>query len=322
MQAFLSVVLCTHNPRPDYLIRAIKALKAQTIPLTEWEFLMIDNASQDRLADSWDLSWHPSGRHVREDDLGLTAARLRGIKEASGDLLIFVDDDNLLAPDFLEQARSVSARYPYLGVFGAGKLEPEFEVPPPAELQPCLHMLALGSVSSDLWSNNAQDAACIPWGAGLCVTRRIAESYCRLLRKLAVKEVIDRRGDQLFCGGDDLFSWASVEEGAGFGVFPELRVTHLILARRLNQRYFVRLIQAHTFSHGVLRYLLVGIEQRRISLLRYVRLFLHGIRNGRFSMQCQWAACRGEDGAARFISEHQLRPIQTFQMRFVPSPYS
>jgi glycosyltransferase involved in cell wall biosynthesis len=322
MQPSLSVVLCTHNPRPNYLRRVIDALGAQTLPLTEWEFLIIDNASDERLSESWDLSWHPAARHVREDNLGLTAARLRGIEEAAGDLLVFVDDDNLLAPDFLERARSISRQYPYLGVFGAGSLEPEFEVPPPAELLPRLHLLALGSVSSVLWSNNAQDGACIPWGAGLCVTRQIADSYRRLVQKLAVNEVIDRRGEQLFCGGDDLFSWASAGAGDGFGLFPELRVTHLILARRLNQEYFIRLIQAHSFSHGVLRYLLTGIGQRRINILRYVHLFLHGIKNGRFSMRCQLAASRGEDCAARFISEHKLQPLQVSQMRFAPSAWS
>jgi glycosyltransferase involved in cell wall biosynthesis len=316
---FLSIVLCTHNPRPDYLNRVIKALRMQTVPLAEWEFLLVDNASNEPLANSCDLSWHPRGRVIRENSLGLTAARLRGIAEATGDLLIFVDDDNLLAPDYLERARSISVQYPYLGVFGAGKLEPEFEVPPPAELLPRLHLLALGSVSAVLWSNNTQDAACIPWGAGLCVSRRITESYCRLLKRLGVKEVIDRRGDLLFCGGDDLFSWASAEAGEGFGLFPELRVTHLILARRLNRQYFINLIQAHSFSHGVLRYLLTGIEQRRSHVFRYVHLALHGIKNGRFSMQCQWAVSRGEDRAARFIAERKLRPLQISQMRFVPS---
>lgn len=295
------------------------ALRAQTLSGQEWEFLMIDNASNEQLSDSWDLSWHPRARHVREDELGLTAARLRGISESSGDLLIFVDDDNLLASDFLERARAISMRRPYLGVFGAGNLEPEFEVQPPAELRPRLHMLALGSVSSELWSNNAQDAACIPWGAGLCVTRRIAGSYCQLVQKLAVNEVLDRRGDQLFCGGDDLFSWASVGAGEGFGLFPELRVTHMILARRLERQYFVKLIYAHSFSHGVLRYLLTGMEQRRINFTRYAHLFLHGIKNGRFSMACQWAASRGEDNAARFIAKHQLRPMQVSQMRFSSS---
>jgi len=101
----------------------LDALRAQTIPLQQWEFLFIDNASKERLADTWDVSWHPRGRHLREDEIGLTAARLRGIRDSRGELLVFVDDDNLLSPDFLEQAERISARYPYLGVFGAGILE-------------------------------------------------------------------------------------------------------------------------------------------------------------------------------------------------------
>ena len=317
MEASVSVILCTHNPRPDYFGRVLAALRAQTTPLQQWEFLVIDNASNERLEDLWDLSWHPHGRHVRENELGLTAARLRGIKESSGDLLVFVDDDNVLAADFLEQAEAISARCPFLGAFGAGVLEPEFEAPPPPELLPRLHMLALRSVPSALWSNNPQDSACIPWGAGLCVTRRTANFYQQLVKKLTINSVLDRRGQQLFSGGDNVFSWASAGVGQGFGLFPELRVTHLILAGRLNQRYFVRLIHDHAFSHGVLRYLLAGIQQQRVKIFRYGFLLLHGIKNGRFSMLCQWAASRGEDCAARFITQNRLRPIQVPNMALV-----
>jgi glycosyltransferase involved in cell wall biosynthesis len=79
-----------------------------------------------------DISWHSRGRYMREDELGQTAARLRGIQEASGELLVFVDD-NVLVPDYLIRAAAISARRPDLGVFGAGILEPEFEVQPPVE---------------------------------------------------------------------------------------------------------------------------------------------------------------------------------------------
>jgi hypothetical protein len=120
----------------------------------------------------------------------------------------------------------------------------------------------------------------------------------------------------LFCGEDDVFSWASVGGGQGFGVFPELRITHLILAGRLNQRYFLRLIHDQAFSHGVLHYLLAGIQQRRIDLPRYLRLllkdryvFLHGIKHSQFAMRWHWARLQGEDCAARFISERRMRPI-------------
>ncbi len=316
METSVSVILCTHNPQPKYFRRVLEALRAQTIALERWEFLLIDNASRGLLADAWDISWHPRGRHVREEELGLTPARLRGIKESCGELLVFVDDDNVLAADFLEQAGAILARYPYLGVFGAGILQPEFEVQPPREFLPCIGMLALRSVPSVLWSNNPKDAECIPWGAGLCVTRRVANSYRRLVENLNVTALLDRRGERLFCGGDDMFSWASAKAGQGFGLFPELRATHLIVARRLTQRYLLRLTHDHAFSHGVLAYLLAGIQQRRINLVRYVHLLLHGFKNGQFSMRRQWATSRGEDSAARFVSENRLRPIQ-FAFDFV-----
>jgi glycosyltransferase involved in cell wall biosynthesis len=306
----VSVILCTHNPRHDYLQRAFGALRLQTLALEQWEFLFIDNASNERLADIWDLSWHPRGRHFREDKLGLTHARLCGIGESRGELLIFLDDDNLLAPDFLEQATDILARYPYIGVFGAGTLTPEFEVQPPPELIPRLSLLALRSVSAELWSNNAKDFSCIPWGAGLCVTRRVANAFRQLVERLNVTEVLGRRGQQLFCGEDDFFSWASIAGGQGFGIFPELRITHLISAGRLNQRYFLRLIGDHAFSHGVLDYLLWGIQPQCVGLVRYVHLLLHGLKNGLFSMRCQWVAFRGQERAARLIAKNQLKAIQ------------
>src|SRR5690348_13801358 len=92
-----SVIICTHNPRADYLGRTLESLKKQTIATNEWELLLVDNHSDQRLADTWDLSWHTDATHIREDELGLIAARVRGIREARGDLLTFVDDDNVLA---------------------------------------------------------------------------------------------------------------------------------------------------------------------------------------------------------------------------------
>jgi hypothetical protein len=51
MQAPLSVILCTHNPRPDYLSRVLASLRGQTLPAEQWEFLLIDNASRQPLTE-------------------------------------------------------------------------------------------------------------------------------------------------------------------------------------------------------------------------------------------------------------------------------
>jgi glycosyltransferase involved in cell wall biosynthesis len=310
MNASLSVILCTHNPRPDYLCRVLDALQVQTIPPDQWELLVVDNASEKRLAEAFDLSWHAFARHIREDQLGLTAARLRGIAESRGELLVFVDDDNVLAPDFLEQARHIALEHPFLGVFGPGSLDPEFEREPPREFMPRLSILAVRSVSSVRWSNNARDSECVPWGAGLCVTRRAAHCFQRLVERLNITAVLGRRGEQLFACEDEVFAWASSGSGTGFGLFPELRITHLLAGRRLNRRYFLQLAQGHAFSHSVLFYLLAGIEPRRFDLGRCLRVVLDGFKEGPFSMRYRWAVSWGEDGAARFISQNGLAPIK------------
>ncbi len=309
MNKTVSVIICSHNPRPDYLGRVLEGLKAQTLARSEWELLLVDNASSQCLADSWDLSWHPQHAHIRENELGLTPARLRGIKEASGSVLLFLDDDNLPAPDYLERAIGIEQTYPYLGVVGAGVLEPEFEISPAPELVPLLGRLALRESSSRLWTNNPRDTHCVPWGAGLCVSRPIAIAYVEIIERLKISHVLDRHGERLFCGGDDLFSWVSARVGSGFGVFPELRITHLIAAERLSQKYFLRLVHDHAFSHGILNYLYFGEEHRRQSLQAAVRSLLNGTRGGWFAMRCQWAAARGARSASRYLSLQGMRPI-------------
>ena len=305
----ISVIICTHNPRPDYLRRVLDALKAQTLPKEQWELLLIDNASKEPLARSWDLSWHPYARQIREDELGLTPARLRGIAEAEGGLLVFIDDDNVLAPDYLERAAAIPGSYSHIGVFGAGTLEPEFEEEPEPVVRPWLGMLALRSVSRPTWTNNVADYFCAPYGAGLCVPRRFAAPFSQFVRELRISKVLGRHGEKLFCGEDDLFSWLSVGSDTGFGIFPELRITHLIPAGRVRQDYLVRLVHGHKFSHAVLRYMVYGTHPRPSTALRRLRIIAHGLKNGWFSMRCAWARSRGTADATQFISDQRLQPL-------------
>jgi glycosyltransferase involved in cell wall biosynthesis len=127
----LSVIICAHNPRPHYLDRVLEALRSQTLPKQQWELLLIDNSSSTPLRAQWDISWHPNGRHCLESELGLSAARQRGIRESSGTVLVFVDDDNVLDANYLSTALSIGKEWPRLGTWGSGATIPEFERQPP-----------------------------------------------------------------------------------------------------------------------------------------------------------------------------------------------
>lgn len=252
--ACISLVICTHNPREDYLRRTLKALENQTLPTDRWELLLIDNASNEPLAGKWDLSWHPQARIVREEKVGLTAARLCGIHEARGELLVFVDDDNVLAPDYLQVVCDLFSELPHLGCIGAGMIEPEYEITPPDELLHHLHMLALRSEPRRLWSNSPYGNR--PYGAGLAVRKVVAERYEHTVRKCPLRNQLDRAGkDGMNSGGDDEFSFVACEMGLGIGLFPELRLNHLISANRIDRGYLLRIAEGHGFSHAVLGHL-------------------------------------------------------------------
>lgn len=313
----MSVVICTRSPRRDYLRRVLDALRRQTLPPSCWELLIVDNGSDVSLSDEVDLRWHPLGRHVREDHVGLIHARLRGLSEAHGDLFVFVDDDNVLADNYLEQAAKLATARPDLGVIGAGRMSPEFEAPPPAWLHPRLRMIGVRSVDAAVSGCDPAADADLPCGAGLILTRPVAAAYGALVARLGVSDVVGRHGGRLFSGDDDLFAWAAADVGLGFGLFPELRLTHLIRAERVEPNYLIRLVHDHTFSHTVLRHLLSVADPGSSGMLGYARLVGHGLRRGTFSMRCRWAELSGERRAREFIRERDLRPLRGRACRMV-----
>ena len=181
---FLSVIICTHNPRRNYLERVLQALISQTLQTELRELLVVDNASDELLSLEIDLSWHPNARHIREEQLGLTPARLRGIKEAVADILVFVDDDNVLYPDYLEVALKISKDFSIIGAWG-GQVIAELEEEPPEWTKPDLtnHLknLACREFERDKWSNLPHEYETTPCGAGLCVRKIVADKYTKLV---------------------------------------------------------------------------------------------------------------------------------------------
>ena len=157
--------------------------------MIEWELLLIDNASQNPLQNLVNLSWHPIARIIHEAAPDLTPARLRAITEAEGEIIIFVDDENVLDPPYLSESMRIALQFPCLGAWG-GQLLPEFEIPPAPGLEDLLGGLALRKLQQARWSN--YDSSTSPYGAGLCVRASVAGRYA----KNAVSDLIRRSLDR------------------------------------------------------------------------------------------------------------------------------
>lgn len=90
-----SVVICTHD-RPDDLGRCLESVRAHsTVPL---EVVVVDNAPVEAPAELIAQSY--GARCVVEPRVGLNRARQCGARVATGDVVIYIDDDVVVSPDW------------------------------------------------------------------------------------------------------------------------------------------------------------------------------------------------------------------------------
>jgi glycosyltransferase involved in cell wall biosynthesis len=248
----ISVIVCAHNPREEFLRRVLEGLRQQSLSQEQWELLLIDNASQAPLSGRFDISWHPLGQHVREDETGLTPARLRGIRESKGEIIIMVDDDTVLAPDYLEQALIVSEQWPFIGAW-CGSLFPEFEILPPNWIGDQAWRLSVVEVKADVWSNLRDNFTTLPYGAGMCIRSQVGRKYLEWCLISQKSSALDRTGKSLGGYGDLDLGYCALDLGFGTGKSTRLKLTHLIPATRLTLDYFLRHAEGDAISLQIFR---------------------------------------------------------------------
>jgi len=319
----VSVIICTHNPRANCLPRVMAALRAQTLPTEQWELLVIDNLSTPPLAGRLDLAWHPHGRCIREEELGLTPGRLRGIRESKADLIIFVDDDNVLDKDFVAKAIEVSREHPELGVWG-GRVTPEFESQPPEWTKGYWGCLAIREFDRDQWAscwplpNNV-----VPCGAGMVVRRVVAETYAKAVSANTLRRNLGRKGNSLMSAEDIDMAMTSRECGLGSGLFTRLHLLHLIPSSRLQPDYLERLLESIGYSTVMLHYN-KGIALPSDNIYNRIYHALRGLRRHGFDRIAYYADQRGIRHALRDL--RQIRkgasPQQPRESHAATSPSS
>ncbi|MBC8039397.1 MAG: glycosyltransferase [Opitutaceae bacterium] len=244
--SLLTVILAAHNPHPGRLRRTLRGLRDQTLPVSKWELLVIDNASTPSI----DISGYSADapldlRVISEPRPGLSHARRRGFLEARGELIVMVDDDNVLAPDYLVQTIALFQTHPQVGALG-GPSRPEFETPPSPWQTEFLGLLALRdlgphSITGGLRAPGAPSDSYplhAPIGAGMALRRSAAQAW---LDHADPNALTDRKGNELTSGGDNDIVIHVLRAGWDVAYFPELVLTHLIPAARLAPAYLARL---------------------------------------------------------------------------------
>jgi glycosyltransferase involved in cell wall biosynthesis len=119
-QLFISVIVPTWN-RCDYLRDTLQSVVDQDWTADRYEVLVVDDGSTDQTAEIVREFQERNGhaiRYIRKAHAGLNAGRNAGILAARGDIVLFLDDDELAEPDHL--SRLVAAFGSDAGLSGVG----------------------------------------------------------------------------------------------------------------------------------------------------------------------------------------------------------
>lgn len=252
----LDVIICTHNPRADFLERVLASLEKQTVTQDQWRLIVVDNASSEQSAQQivelLSASELTNATIRKEGQPGLVHARLAGIAESAADWLLFVDDDNCLNPDFIENGFKLIKAHAELGCFG-GSIVPEFECDVDEGLESYLPSLALRKVEQPAICRD-YDFDHAPYGAGMYVRREVAEAYRAKVMGNEQFTLLGRRAN-ILSGAEDLdIAFTACDAGYAFGLFPDLKLIHLIPKSRINKEYLDRLCEGSGRSHVHLCY--------------------------------------------------------------------
>lgn len=252
----IDVCICTHNPRRPLLATVIEAIAAQDAPAETFRVTIVDNASDPPVDEAVLASLQQRGvttRLVREPQTGLVQARLRAIDATDGEWILFVDDDNVIAPNFVNEGRRFMAVHPEVGCFGGRLILPR-EIEVPAGREPFLPFLGIRDLGdapqigrSPAWVEYE------PPGAGAFVKRAVLNRFKQLTRERPEAFALGRSGGGLASCDDSLLMSCADDVGLAMAYDPTLQLDHHIAVERFDRTYLRRLMRAYGESQVTLQ---------------------------------------------------------------------
>ena len=170
----ISIIIPTHN-RANQLREVIGSLLSLQKE-AEFEIVIVDNNSTDNTKEVVG-SYSSNVRYVFEKRTSFTRARNTGAENATGEILLYLDDDVLVNPGSLKKIVEIFSSYPDCGVI-AGKILPKFTENPPQWTLECQKIFDGWSLyNPDQFSKLKEDFQEVVYAAGpmMAVKRSVYE---------------------------------------------------------------------------------------------------------------------------------------------------
>lgn len=246
-----SILICTYNRAP-ILARTLEHIATQVIPVgARWEIVVVDNNCTDQTSDVIRQFCNdpriPSLRSTRETRQGVAYARRRAFLESRGELLVSVDDDCLLEPNWIEQALQFAHEHTDVGMFG-GRHVIVWEQPPNRVADMYADSLARQDFGDQELRLPSTGRTCLV-GAAFVVRREAIVSSGWLESGV----LVGRSGENLSAGEDAEIFLRIRHAGWECWYTPKLVLSHIIPEARTSLSYLRRLHQGFGEAEPFLR---------------------------------------------------------------------
>ncbi len=255
-----------------------------------WEFLIIDNCSTDDTLDvarSVENDFPDQVRVLQETELGLSAARNTGVRNAKGDFIAFLDDDAFPARGWLQ---AIIDALLIDGIQCAGgPIEPVFQGELPdwflGRFLPYLSVWDLGDSARRLHYDE------YPRGANVAFRREVFDSVGGFCTDLG------RKGNNLLSCEEIELCLRIERLGGEIAYVPEARVRHKVNIERLSPEWLKKRFEAQGRSEAVINWRhggLIGLMKGRRTISKRVREASSQSNHGDdLIVRCQRRSLRG-----------------------------
>ncbi len=229
----ISVILKTRNGATT-IGQTLQSLAHNAPPSRGWELVVVDNGSTDNSVEIV-RSWQDRLpiKLVTEPREGRAHAMNAGIAAASGDLIVFTDDDVAFVLSWLASWESTTDRYPDLALFG-GAIEPRFKSAPPTWMQGDVVAMAIcfgatcpgrpeGPIIGHIWSD--------VFGGNIAIRRSVVDAGL-MLDPIKIPAHLPAEETDLI--------YRAAKAGFCSGFVPQARVFHLVPPAHVRLIYIVR----------------------------------------------------------------------------------
>lgn len=263
-----TVAIPTYNGE-SRLPQVLERLRNQTgVEHLNWEIIVVDNNSKDgtaKLVQEYQarVDYNVTISYCFEVQQGAGFARQRAIQEARGELVGFLDDDNLPASNWILEAHKFSLIHSQAGAY-ASKVQGAFEVEPPENLKPILFYLAITERGDEphLYVPRRNG---FPPTAGLVVRRNVWKE------NVPPRLLLNGRVGSSMLGSEDAEALFYIHK-AGWEIWynAAMEVEHVIPSWRLERNYLISLMRGVGLARYHLRMLTLTNWQRPFAFFIYL----------------------------------------------------